>query len=627
MAAPTRTIAPAGAGGGVAGTWLFIAAFGVQVAASIALWIAGGVLEAWWAHSHAAATWAPGPFSLLLALDMARHSSQHFATQWPHTDPAHLYTLAAVLLVLLVAPIALAMLSFVRGARRPSDPGRLMARGADVAHLTRLHLAREVPRLRPSLTGRKLKDLPGPAVGWQLGRLQPGAGLLRGSWEDVALAFMAPRSGKTTAFAVPQLLEAPGAVVATSNKPDLLAATAELRSRTTGERVWVFDPQSIGRVAQTWWWNPLRAVVNVEEADRLAGHFVGTVEDGSKRDIWGPAGRELLSGLLLAAAVSGGTMRDVYRWVNDETSPLPAQLLREAGYPVIASALDSTRHRAEETRTSVFFTAQTAVSCLRNDAIMAWVNPPAAGSGIEEFHASTLPGSRQTLYLLSKDGGGSAAPLVTALTDRVLREAVQAAERSPGGRLDAPLLALLDEAANICRIGDLPQLYSHFGSRGIVLITILQSYPQGVGVWGESGMKALFGAATIKVIGSGTDDPSFAEDISRLLGDVDVDVISVSSGDGKRSRSRSVQQRRILSAAEIRALPKGRVIVLSTGAKPALLHAAPWYSGPRKDEITAALARSNAEIETASLEGRQARIPDPAWLTRTVDAATASAAW
>lgn len=33
-----------------------------------------------------------------------------------------------------------------------------------------------------------------------------------------------------------------------------------------------------------------------------------------------------------------------------------------------------------------------------------------------------------------------------------------------------------DEAANICRISDLPELYSHLGSRGITPITILQSY-------------------------------------------------------------------------------------------------------------------------------------------------------
>jgi type IV secretory pathway TraG/TraD family ATPase VirD4 len=109
-------------------------------------------------------------------------------------------------------------------------------------------------------------------------------------------------------------------------------------------------------------------------------------------------------------------------------------------------------------------------------------------------------------------------------------------------------------------------------------------------------MKALWGAATIKVVGAGIDDASFAEDLSRLIGDSDVDVVTVSTGDGKRSRSRSVQQRRILPAAELRALPKGRVLILSTGAKAALAHAAPWYTGPRRAEITAAINRANTAL-------------------------------
>src|SRR5450759_1461080 len=50
------------------------------------------------------------------------------------------------------------------------------------------------------------------------------------------------------------------------------------------------------------------------------------------------------------------------------------------------------------------------------------------------------------------------------------------------GRLDPPVLVLLDEPANICRIADLPQLYSHLDSRGIVVLTILQSYAQRRGV-------------------------------------------------------------------------------------------------------------------------------------------------
>ena len=49
-------------------------------------------------------------------------------------------------------------------------------------------------------------------------------------------------------------------------------------------------------------------MTSVEAADRLAGHFVLTVDDATKSDIWGPAAQELLTSLLLAAASSRRTL-------------------------------------------------------------------------------------------------------------------------------------------------------------------------------------------------------------------------------------------------------------------------------------------------------------------------------
>ena len=117
---------------------------------------------------------------------------------------------------------------------------------------------------------------------------------------------------KTTALAVPSILDAPGAVVATSNKNDLWAATSQLRAQQTGERVWVFDPQQIVYADRTWWWNPLRGVTTVEEAHRLAGHFVQEVRpERGDRDFWSTAALDLLTGLLLAAGSSGRDLVEV----------------------------------------------------------------------------------------------------------------------------------------------------------------------------------------------------------------------------------------------------------------------------------------------------------------------------
>ncbi|WP_170119969.1 type IV secretory system conjugative DNA transfer family protein, partial [Branchiibius hedensis] len=78
-----------------------------------------------------------------------------------------------------------------------------------------------------------------------------------------------PRTGKTTSRAVPAVLDAPGAVVCTSNKRDLLDATRLIRERHG--QVWVFDPQQVALEPADWWWNPLTYVTDDTKARGLAG--------------------------------------------------------------------------------------------------------------------------------------------------------------------------------------------------------------------------------------------------------------------------------------------------------------------------------------------------------------------
>lgn len=80
------------------------------------------------------------------------------------------------------------------------------------------------------------------------------------------------------------------------------------------------------------------------------------------------------------------------------------------------------------------------------------------------------------------------------------------------------MIGVLDEAANVCRWRELPNLYSHYGSRGIVLMTILQSWSQGVEVWGRDGMRKLWSAANIKVYGGGVAEAEFLNELAQLVG-------------------------------------------------------------------------------------------------------------
>ena len=78
---------------------------------------------------------------------------------------------------------------------------------------------------------------------------------------------------------------------------------------------------------------------------------------------------------------------------------------------------------------------------------------------------------------------------------------------------------MLDEAANICRWAQLPGLYTHYGSRGIPLLTLLQGWSQGVEVWGAAGMAKLWSAANVKLFGGGVDEEPFLAQLEKLIGD------------------------------------------------------------------------------------------------------------
>ena len=575
--------------GNGAGVWVvLLIGWGLAAAA----WLA-------WLAARIAAALSGGhvpSFSAGWIITVARwHTSQ----AWPGTPTILVALIAAALACAVITAGVIVWRVIAARIPRPGDPVAALSGDPQITPLTPVPAATTAIRLRPSLARADPRSLPAADTGLLLGDLKRPFGrgpALFASWEDTITAFMAPRSGKTTALSIPCVLSAPGAVVATSNKADLWAATAQIRAGP-GSAVWLFDPQLITGSGQRWWWNPLAGLASVEAAHRLAAHFVLTVDDNTRRDLWGPAAQDLLCALFLAAASSGRSLRECGRWLADAGSPIPAELLAAAGFGALAASLRGAQNGAPETRDGIYQTARTAAKCINDEDIMAWVAPP-RGKDLPAFGPAGFAAGRDTLYLLT-ESRSAASPLIAALTDAVMRAGRRQAERN-GGRLDPPMAVILDEAANICRIADLPELYSHLGSRGMVPVTILQSYQQGVAVWGEPGMAALWGASTKKVIGAGIDDPRHARDLATLVGQHDVPVISVSYGDGRASQQVSLRRQEILEAADIRALAPGSALLLATGARPALISLRPWYSGPHAPQITAAIGRAEAAMQRAA---------------------------
>jgi type IV secretory pathway TraG/TraD family ATPase VirD4 len=578
------------AAGNAALAWALIAACWGMAALAWLAWAAARVAAAATGRGHVPR------FGISWASALVQGNA---ALAWPGVPTAAVAAAGALFTALLAGTALTAWRIAARRITRPGDPVAALSRDPGIRRLAREQAARQAIRLRPSLAGTRPGRLAPADAGLLLGRLKQPRGKgpdLFTSWEDTVLTFMGPRSGKTTSLGIPYVLSAPGPVVATSVRADLWAATAELRA-ASGSGIWVFDPQRVTAAGQRWWWNPLAGLADVESASRLAGHFVLTVDDSSKKDIWGPAAQELLTSLLLAAASSGRTLREVSRWLDDPGSPTAAELLDEAGFRALASSLRGAVHGAPETRDGIFQTARTAAKCLHDEDIMAWVTPPRARR-LPAFDPSRFPASRDVLYLIT-ESRSAASPLIAGLTDAAMRAGRRYAEQR-GGRLDPPMVLVLDECANICKIGDLPDLYSHLGGRGMIPVTILQSYEQGITVWSEHGMAALWGSATKKLIGAGVDSPRLTRDVAALTGHHDVPVRSVSTGDGRASEQVSYQRRMILEAADIRAIETGTALLLASGTRPALLSLRPWHARPDAPQINAARLRAEAAIQRAA---------------------------
>ncbi|TYC96593.1 type IV secretory system conjugative DNA transfer family protein [Arthrobacter echini] len=413
-------------------------------------------------------------------------------------------------------------------------------------------------------------------------------------WEDLSLDIWGPRTGKSTSRIIPAILDAPGAVVSTSNKRDVVDATRGVRE--VNAPAWVFDPQKIAQEEPSWWWNPLSYVTDEDKAARLTSHFAtASRAPGSRPDAYfDPKAEDLLASFFLAAALDGRDITAVYVWVTEQINRDPADILEAHDYLLQAAGLRSTIGLADKQRDGIFGTAEKMIQCLKNRNTLRWVTPAkdafAGKNARQHFDPHAFADSQETLYLLSKEGVGTAAPLTTALTVAVAEALEERAERM-GGRLKVPALFALDELANVVKWAGLPDQFSHYGSRGIIIMAILQSWSQGVELWGEANMRKIWSAANIKVYGGGVAEEGFLRALSDLIGDYSYNSVSHSSGKSGKSRSRQEGKERIFDVSNLAELDRGRAVVLASGTPATLLKTRPWYTGPHKDKVLASQAK------------------------------------
>lgn len=464
--------------------------------------------------------------------------------------------------------------------RRAADPRQIpgIATRRDVyAAAGAKALLRRADVLRPSLARPRPAD-----VGYLLGRScgRP----VWASVEDSILIVGPPRSGKGLHLVINAILDAPGAVVTTSTRPDNIAAT--LAARSERGPVAVFDPQSLTiglpdvRTANIRWSavrgceEPLTAMTRASGLAASTGLSSGGVESGG---FWEGKTRTALQALLHAAALEHLPTRTLFEWSLSPSAAGDAVGIL-SGHPGAAAgwsdALQSIVTADARTRDSIWMGVSQSLASLADPRVLDAVSPQPG----EHFDPTEFLTNDGTLYLLATGAGSGASwPLVAALVEDIAETARRIASTSSGSRLDPPVLLALDEIGNLAPLPSLPVLMAEGGGTGITTMPVLQSLAQARSRWGDHAASSIWDASIVKVILGGASASKDLQELSVLIGEREEATESQSIGEyGARSRQRSTRRVSVMPPERIRTLPFGAALILLRSAPPVVVDLRPW---------------------------------------------------
>lgn len=398
------------------------------------------------------------------------------------------------------------------------------------------------------------------------------------------LAVAPTRGGKTTAIAIPNLLNWPGSIVALDVKLELFIKTSGFRA-AHGHEAFLFNP--FAEDFRTNCWNPLDgvrrgndgrlSVFTVQDLMGIATVLYPSKEGDATSQFFSTQAQNLFLGIALLALESRmplnfaqilrvrassheggfeGFARDVVRRRTELSEPCRGALQQFLG-------------ATGDTLSSVLATFDAPLLVFRNSLV-------AAATSRSDFKLSELRRRRMSLYLgvTPRDIEQGSVLLTLFITQALYQNLDTLPENDPSIRHQA--LFILDEFRVLGKMSVLVDAAGYLAGYGIRLLTILQSIGQ-LGIYGDKTARAFMTNHGAKVVFAPREE-SDAKEISEALGTFTEMSDSYSRNSSGRfldrsaglstGTSSSAQRRALMLPQEVKLLPFKEELAFVEGMHP-----------------------------------------------------------
>ena len=175
--------------------------------------------------------------------------------------------------------------------------------------------------------------------------------------------------------------------------------------------------------------------------------------------------------------------------------------------------------------------------------------------------------TKSALFLIMPEEDSTKYFLISLIVQQLYREILSVADEN-GGKLKNRVMFFLDEIGTIPKIESAEMMFSASRSRRISIVAIIQSLQQLEKNYGKEGAAIIIDNCQCTLFGGFAPNSETATVMSKNLGDQTILSGSVTRSPKDGSQSLQMMSRPLITADELKTMPKFHFIVAKTGCNP-----------------------------------------------------------